>query len=193
MGKVFFLLLFAIIFFPLSSASYAAGSGVSGEQEFLPTLELTIPENQEHRDYLGLKGNPGEIFTVQDIKSDILLIELFSMYCPFCQEEAPVINELYEMMQSLPADGPSVKIIGLGAGNSAFEVDHFRSTYDIEFPLFPDKDLSMYKALEGAGTPGFIGVKKDNGNKFVIVLRQSGGFHDKESFLEQLLTGGSRE
>ena len=193
MSKSFYLLLFAIFLFPLFSYSTASGTGGSGEPEALPALELPIPENLEHQEYLGVTGSPGELFAVRDIDTEILLIELFSMYCPFCQEEAPYVNELYEMMQALPADGPRVKIIGLGAGNSTFEVDHFSSTYDIEFPLFPDRDLSMYKALSGAGTPGFIGVKKNNDDSLVIVLRQSGGFHDKESFLNQLLTHASEE
>ncbi|MEE4165376.1 MAG: redoxin domain-containing protein [Desulfocapsaceae bacterium] len=193
MRYVFCFLLFAILLFPLFFSSSAFATGVAAGQDEMPRLELTIPDIPEHQDYLGVQGSPGDSFTVEDIDADILLIELFSMYCPFCQEEAPYVNELYEMMQALPADGPRVKIIGLGAGNSAFEVDHFRSTYDVEFPLFPDKDLSMYKALSGAGTPGFIGVKKTAEDGFVIVLRQSGGFHDKESFLEQLLTSGAKE
>ena len=52
----------------------------------------------EHQEYLGVSGSPGELFAVKDIDTDILLIELFSMYCPFCQEEAPSVNELYEMI-----------------------------------------------------------------------------------------------
>ena len=162
-------------------------------EEPVPKLVFTIPENQAHTEYLGIEGNPGESFEINDIKADILLIELFSMYCPFCQEEAPLINELYDLMQSLPADGPQVKIIGIGAGNSDIEVNHFRTTYDVEFPLFPDKDLSMYKSLSGAGTPGFIGMKNDAENGFVIVFRQSGGFYSKEDFLERLLARASEE
>ena len=158
-----------------------------------PELVFKVPEQQAHADYLGITINNGESFKMTDINADILLIELFSMYCPFCQEEAPLINELYELMRSLPDDGPKVKLIGIGAGNSEIEVNHFRTTFDVEFPLFPDKDLSKYKALSGEGTPGFIGLRKDAEQGFVIVFRQSGGFYSKEDFLEQLLARGSKE
>ena len=181
--------MFIVMNLVIISGSHAAAVS----EEPVPKLVFTIPENQAHRDYLGIEGNSGESFGVNDIKADVLLIELFSMYCPFCQEEAPLVNELYELMQSLPTDGPQVKIIGIGAGNSELEVNHFKSTYDVEFPLFPDKDLSMYKSLSGAGTPGFIGMKKDSARGFVIVFRQSGGFYSKEDFLEQLLARASKE
>ena len=188
-----FLGVFLGIFFVMNFGLIAGGHTAEVSEEPVPKLVFTIPENQAHTKYLGIEGNPGESFAVNDIKADILLIELFSMYCPFCQEEAPLVNELYELMQSLPADGPQVKIIGIGAGNSDIEVNHFRTTYDVEFPLFPDKDLSMYKSLSGAGTPGFIGMKNDSEKGFVIVFRQSGGFYSKEDFLEQLLARASKE
>ncbi len=154
--------------------------------EQLPDFELPLPADEGHRAYLGLDAGKAT-FTVADIDADIVLIELFSMYCPFCQEEAPLINELYELMNSLPASSPSVKIIGIGASNSEFEVDHFRSTYNVQFPMFPDQDMAIYKALSGAGTPGFIGVRLSGDQTPMIVLRQSGGFHSKDDFLSELI------
>ncbi|WP_136809706.1 TlpA family protein disulfide reductase [Desulfosediminicola flagellatus] len=162
-------------------------TAASENKEPLPNLSLIVPENQEHRDYLGLQAEPGETFTFEDIKADVLLIQLFSMYCPFCQEEAPNVNELYKAMQEFSQPDFTVKIIGLGANNSAFEVDHFKNTYDVEFPLFPDPDMNMYKTLGGKGTPGFIGCKKDDKSQYSIVLRQSGGFNQVEEFLNDLL------
>jgi thiol-disulfide isomerase/thioredoxin len=161
--------------------------GCAQEREILPALTLIVPDDKLHYEYLGLKGTPGSSFEVNAIDTDVLLIELFSMYCPFCQEEAPLVNELYERMQSLPENEKKVKIIGLGAGNSEFEVNHFKNTYDIDFPLFPDTDLSMYNALKGAGTPGFVGAVKDPEHGFIVVLRQSGGFYSSEEFLNLLL------
>ena len=154
--------------------------------EPLPDFVLPVPGEEAHLTYLGLDSGSGT-FTVADIDADIVLIELFSMYCPFCQEEAPLINELFELMNDLPESGPSVKIIGIGASNSEFEVNHFRSTYNVQFPMFPDQDMAIYKVLSGAGTPGFIGVRLFAGETPVIVLRQSGGFYSKEDFLAQLI------
>jgi thiol-disulfide isomerase/thioredoxin len=179
-----------VIFFFMSMATFLYGFGhpvCAQEREILPDLTLKVPENKSHTDYLGLTGAPGSSFEVKSIDTDVLLIELFSMYCPFCQEEAPAVNELYERMQKLSESGKRVKIIGLGAGNSEFEVNHFKNTYDVDFPLFPDTDLSMYNALKGAGTPGFIGAVKDPGEGFVVILRQSGGFYSSEDFLKLLL------
>lgn len=156
----------------------------------LPELTLTVPEDQAARDYLGLNKPAGESFTIEEIDADILVIELFSMYCPFCQEEAPLVNELYQAMKDYSVGDYSLKIIGLGANNTQFEVDHFQETYSVAFPLFPDKDMSMYEALEGKGTPGFVCAKRGDDGKFTIIMRQSGGFNQAEEFLSQLLQKG---
>lgn len=186
MGKLLILAVSALFFSLAASLNAAAADRVA---ELLPEIILPVPENAEHRSYLGLNNTDADTFSVADIDADVVLIELFSMYCPYCQEEAPLVNELYKMMNGLPESGPGVKLIGIGASNSEFEVGHFRDTYAVEFPLFPDQDLSIYKALSGAGTPGFIGIRMDpkGTSEPQIVLRQSGGFHSKEDFLAELI------
>lgn len=182
---VFHFMLALILLFPFPGFSSESAT----TPETLPELVFTVPENEFYKSYLGLTGKAGESFTPSDVQADILLIELFSMYCPFCQKEAPLVNELYEKMEKVSKSGPVVKIIGLGASNSQFEVEHFRDTYNVPFPLFPDKDMSMYKALSGSGTPGFIGCRiKKNGEKATIVLRNSGGFYSSDDFLKELIT-----
>ncbi len=156
----------------------------------LPELMLIAPADEADRKYLGINKAPGESFTIDAIDADIIVIELFSMYCPFCQEEAPLVNELYQLMKDYSVGEFSLKIIGLGANNTQFEVDHFQETYEVAFPLFADKDMSMYKALEGKGTPGFVCAKKGKDGKFTVIMRQSGGFNQAEEFLSQLLQKG---
>lgn len=181
-SSLILLILLALCLLPPTIATAA-----SGEKELLPSLTLVVPDNEEYRKYLGLTGAPGDTFTIEDIEADVLLIELFSMYCPFCQEEAPNVNALYEAMREFSKPDFTVKIIGLGANNSAFEVDHFRNTYDVRFPLFPDQDMHMYNALGGKGTPGFIGCRREANNQYSIILRQSGGFYHVEDFFNELL------
>jgi len=169
----------SLLFFHTVQASQTA--------EPLPALSLTVPENEGFRKYLGLTGAAGDAFDIADIKADIVLIELFSMYCPYCQAEAPMINQLNDLALLMQEKGVRVRIVGLGASNTQFEVEYFRDTYDVQFPLFPDKNLQMYKDLKGEGTPGFVGCRLKEGEKPQIVLRQSGGFESPDSFLEQLL------
>ena len=171
----------------LSLVLPALSADAPPEKETLPKITLPVPDSEEYRAYLGLKQPPGETFTVNDIDADVLLIELFSMYCPFCQEEAENVNALFETMYDFSKPEFSVKLIGLGANNSAFEVDHFRNTYGVRFPLFPDQDMSMYNALGGKGTPGFIACKKEADSSCTIIHRQSGGFHQPDEFFKELL------
>lgn len=185
MQAILSLLLFAVLVLGLQLP--APSSSAAGEAETVPEFTLIVPDNEGYRAYLGLKGEPGETFSLKDIDADVLLIELFSMYCPFCQEEAANVNSLYEAMLGISTPGFSVKIIGLGANNSAFEIDHFRTTYDIKFPLFPDQDLSIFNLLGGKGTPGFIGCRRNADSTYSVVLRQSGGFFQVEEFLNELL------
>lgn len=183
MKNLIFVLCFGFLFLSVTTAL----SAESKDGSTLPELTLTAPENSEHLKYLGLSAQPGEQFKLTDIQADILVIELFSMYCPYCQKEAPLVNEFYELIRQREDKGVKVKIIGLGASNSQFEVEHFATTYEVSFPLFPDKDMSLYKALGGDGTPGFVGFKLKDSDPPVNVLRNSGGFYNAEDFYQDIL------
>ena len=105
-------------------------------------ITLAAPAAADHRAYLGLSEST--TFDPLDISGRLLIIEIFSMYCPHCQREAPLVNDFYAFVRrdaSLDAD---IRIIGIGVGNSAFEVDFFRKTYNIPFPLFPDGDFKIH-------------------------------------------------
>lgn len=191
-SKLLLILLAALVIISSTLINSQAADSANPENSPLPEFTLRVPDNDVYREYLGLNGEVGSEFTLADIDADVLLIELFSMYCPFCQEEAPLVNELHQAMEEYSRPDLKVKIIGLGANNSEFEVDHFRSTYNVQFPLFADPDMTMYNALEGKGTPGFIGCSRTDDENFVIVLRQSGGFYQANEFLNELLQKSGR-
>ena len=48
------------------------------EGEVLPPFELPVPESSQHRQYLGLDQK--SVFSIPDIKAEVVIIEIFSMY-----------------------------------------------------------------------------------------------------------------
>ncbi len=149
------------------------------------SVELAAPESQKHRSYLGVEK--GRSFTVADIDADLVLVEIFSMYCPHCQREAPEVNKLYEKMKVSKRAKGRAKIIGIGVGNSAYEVDLFRQSYEIDFPLFSDAQFVAHKKIGSVRTPTFIGVRNLPGGKSQVVFFRVGAMGNAEDFLEDLL------
>ncbi len=142
-------------FFALAAAFFVTIPGLATASDSLTVdagalanLRLSMPDSAASKNYLGLKGT--DTFTIPQIKADTVIIEIFSMYCPICQAEAPVVNELHRLIEKTPSLKGKVKLIGIGAGNSAFEVEVFRKKYNILFPLFPDEKFGIQKALSRA-------------------------------------------
>ncbi len=182
------ILRYKVVWIPLlialmSPATALAQSLQKGGQ--LPSIVLPVPSNPEERAYLGVSGTG--TFKIPQIKADVVLVEIFSMYCPYCQKDAPGINELYDVIQKDPDLRDRIKIIGIGAGNSAFEVETFKKTYHVAFPLFPDKDYVIHQACGEARTPYFIGVKIQRDKSHQVFLSQQGGFPGAQPFLQQIL------
>ena len=171
----------SLILTPITSAANAppATGGV------LPLINLPIPISPEEKDYLGLSGNGP--FKIPQIKAKVVITEIFSMYCPYCQKDAPRINELYQMIENNPELKTKIKLIGIGAGNSSYEVSVFKKTYAIPFPLFPDKDFVIHKAYGEVRTPYFIAVKINEDGTHQVIHSQLGNFQGPEPFLELIL------
>jgi len=153
--------------------------------EPFPDIVLAVPEKSLQKEYLGLKGNGS--FKISQIKAEILVIEIFSMYCPYCQKEAPNVNELYRIISGRDDIKNKIKIIGIGAGNTPFEVDVFRKQYDIEFPLFSDETFSVHTATGGVRTPYFFVIRTRPGEPGKIVYSNVGSLHDPQQFLDLIM------
>ncbi|QJT09384.1 peroxiredoxin family protein [Oceanidesulfovibrio marinus] len=134
--------------------------------------------------YLGVPA--GEPFALSDIKTDYLLLQVFSMYCPHCQREAPLMKELFDKIKA-SGKADTLKIIGLGVGNSDYEVGFFKDQYALDFPLFPDPDYRAYDYVGVVGTPFYVLVKLSKNGGHQVLFTQEGTFEDVTAFYSLLL------
>ncbi len=162
-----------------------AAAAVKAEGPNLPMFELPIPANEGEKRYLGLTGSGN--FTVGQIKAQVVIIEVFSFYCPHCQRMAAQVNDLYRMIEKRADLKGKIKMIGIGAKNSAYEVDAYRERYHVPFPLFPDEDMGITEKLSVKGTPTFIGVKVDGKGDQKQFYFGEGGFPDNQKFLTEII------
>lgn len=182
-----YLFLSALIGFGLDLAtpSCRAADQPPAEGGVFPDLSLPVSQKYDERQYLGT--GPDGNFKISQIKARLVIVEIFSMYCPYCQKDAPNVNRLYELIEGRPDLKDKVKIVGIGAGNTLFEVNAFRDLYHIHFPLFSDKDFSLHKALGQVRTPYFIAVNIKPNGKNKIVYSKVGSFGDPGQFLDRIV------
>lgn len=156
-----------------------------GKNTTIPAFELPMPGNEQEKHYLGLSGTGN--FTIGQIKAQVLIIEVYSFYCPHCQRFADRVNELYQKIQERPDIRGKIKMIGIAATNSAYEVDSYRERYNVPFPLFPDQSMEITEKLGVKGTPTFIGIRltdKELPERFYF---GEGGFEDTQQFLTEII------
>lgn len=150
-----------------------------------PDITLQGQFTSPQKAMLGLEGDGP--FRLSDVKARHVLIEVFSMYCPHCQREAPDMNRLSARIADMQPRG-ELALLGLGAGNTQTEVDLFRETYGVPFPLAIDPDLEMHKALGEPGTPHFFLVSLRDRGKPVVLISRTGRMSGVDDFIRELRT-----
>src|SRR4030042_3427851 len=185
MKKTLMCLTIMIFLFPILTFSVLPANKAPEKGEALPVINLPVPTNPEEKTYLGLTGSG--LFKIPQIKAKAVIIEIYSMYCPYCQKDAPGVNELYRLIENNVDIKNKIKLIGIGAGNSSYEVEIYKKTYQVPFPLFPDKDFVIHKACGEVRTPYFMVVKINEDGNNQIVHTQLGNYPGAEPFLELVL------
>lgn len=159
--------------------------------DVLPDIEVKAQLKPGEAAYLGL-APAAKSFRLSQIKAEALLVEVFSMYCPRCQAEAPAVNRVFERIMASP-QGQKLKFVALGAGNSQFEVDFFRKKYQAPMPMIQDADYALHKAFMAVGTPSYFVLRAQPGGKGLKVLYfHEGMFEDENAFFDEVLRAASQ-
>ena len=124
-----------------------------------PEIPMQMPKDPKERAYLGLTG--GKTFTLKQVKANLVIVEIMSVYCPSCQLQAPIYNKLFNLIENDPKTKGRIKIIGIAAGNGNLEVKDFRDKRNVQFPILPDPYFEMHRAIGGSRTPFSIYVRQD--------------------------------
>ena len=156
-----------------------------GKNTTIPEFELPMPRNEQEKHYLGLSGSGN--FTIGQIKAQVLIIEVYSFYCPHCQRSADRVNELYQKIQERPDIRGKIKMIGIAVTNSAYEVDAYREKYSVPLPLFSDQNIEISDKLGVKGTPTFIGINLNDKGLSERFYFGEGGFEDAQQFLTKII------
>lgn len=162
-----------------------ARNTVPKKGDSFPPIRLPVPKDPVDRGYLGLSGEGP--FEIGKINTRILVVEVYSMYCTVCQKIAPELNEMFHLVEGDPQLRGRIKIIGIGAGDSPYEVEVYRKTHKTPFPLFPDRDFTIHKAIGEVRAPYFFAVRIREDGTPEVIYSEAGSFGDTRSFLDALL------
>lgn len=150
----------------------------------LPAIELPVPQVGRLQEYLGISGTG--IFSVDQIKADVVIIKLFSVYCPLCHEDAPKMNQFYDMIENSADLRGRLKLIAIGAGNSARQVAQFKGEYNLKFPVFSDENGVIHRKLGSVKFPYYIGVRLKKDDTARIFYARLGQISNSETFLASM-------
>jgi peroxiredoxin len=154
--------------------------------DYFPEILLQTPSNPAERAYLGLPE--GKTFTFKEIKAELVLVEMLSVYCASCQAQAPSYNKLYDLIEKDPRSKGRIKMLGIAVGNGDLEIADFRQRYKIPFPILPDPQFVIHAAIGGSRTPFSIFVRQDSlEGKGLVAGTHLGTDHEYERLFTHLV------
>lgn len=146
-------------------------------------LRLPVPQSHSERAYLGL--STGRLsFKLKDIRAEVLVVDCFDMYCHYCQLGAGHVNQLYRLVQKHGLGG-RIKFIGLGVGDTPFEVKIYQHKFRVPFPLFSDREAVVTRSLGPLRLPNLIVLHKEN-DHWKVVYSSPGELLNPEEFFNRL-------
>lgn len=159
--------------------------------DFFPEISFPMVQSKSDADYLGLPQKffgliRGATFSLKDVKADLIMLEFMNKYCFSCQLQAPVLGQVFSIVDKDPWLKGKIKFIGIGVGNNEKEVESFKAEKQIPFPFIPDPQFLVYESIGEPGVAPFaLHLRRTDAG--LLVARMSPGFtRDPEEILKEL-------
>ena len=157
--------------------------------DFFPEFAFPMTLTGGEIEYLGLPTKflglmKGDTFSLKDIKGDLIVLEYMNKYCFSCQLQAPVLNQVYEMVGKDPQLKGRVKFLSVAAGNNRNEANSFRAEKGVQFPIIPDPKFLAYEAIGDPGATPFTLMIRKTDSGLLVARAKIGLTRDAERFLK---------
>jgi len=159
--------------------------------DFFPEFSFPMTLSKSDVEYLGLPQKffglvKGDAFSLKEVKADLIFLEFMNKYCFSCQLQAPVLNQVFSLVEKDSNLKGRVKFIGAGAGNNQREVDSFRSEKQVPFPILPDPKFLAYEAIGDPGATPFSLILRRTDSGLLVARIKIGLTKEPEIFLREL-------
>ncbi len=173
---IFFLFIFFFWFLPASGH----GATILSPGMKLPAFRLSSPASADALHYLGL--TKAEPFSLSQVPSKLILVEILSVFCQYCQKQTPAMNRIYQYTQEDPNLAKHIKMIGIVAIGDQKAVEAFKKAYRVQFPLIPDPKMEIFGKLQNPAIPLLLLVNRQGD----ILLTHSGYLNDADDFFGKM-------
>jgi peroxiredoxin len=173
---IFFLF---IVFFWFSPTS-GHGATILSPGMKLPAFRLSSPASADALHYLGL--TKAESFSLSQVPSKFILVEILSVFCQYCQKQTPAMNRIYQYTQEDQNLAKNIKMIGIVVIGDQKAVEAFKTAYRVKFPLIPDPKMGIFGKLQNPSIPLLLLVNRQGD----ILLTHLGYLNDADDFFGKM-------
>jgi len=146
----------------------------------LPKFTLDAPGSEKEKQYLALI-NP-KTFSLLEIPAKLIVLEIFSVFCPHCKMQADKLNKLYDLINQNSELSHDIKMIGIAAGADQTMTGKWKKNLKVPFPLFADPKFEIFKKFGQPGVPYTLVVT----NSGKVMSIHSGTTKDVENFFRHI-------
>ena len=172
-----FLIVACTSIFLQSSGAFCADLG---EIESTVKFALPAPDSAQTQTYLGLDAM--KQFKVSDIRAKIVVIEFMSAGCPHCQANAPIMNDIYKMIQA-DSGLADVKVIAIAIADDKTGVETFKKQFKTPFPILLDENREIMRTTGIKTTPTTMVVSTQDAK---VLFTHAGEIPDADAFVKQV-------
>ncbi len=111
---------------------------------------------------LVLNDLQGRQTDLEDLRGQVVLVNLWASWCPPCQDEMPDLQRFYEAYREA-----GLVVVGVNVGESRDVAAGFSETHGLTFPLWLDPDEASLRALQMVSLPATIAIDRTGGVRVV--------------------------
>lgn len=148
---------------------------------------FTLESNLTQQELQALKLRPQKTISLNDLKAEIVVVEMLNVHCHTCQLQMPVFNKLWDAIQADKVLKSKVAMIGITVGNTAEEITAFHQEFQPRYPILADPFKTVYNSLsDPKGTPQTYIIRRDTGNDWFILYHHRGAVDSHDIYLEKI-------